>query len=255
VLKDTKASRRHAMIHPQDKGEYWLVDFGSTNGTLVNGRRVIQPTTLSDGDQINLASETYVFRKSADPGTDSPGFDSSFTSAVTASEIRSISCWMLITDVEDSTRLSQTCPAEQLPVLLGRWFLSCKETIDEFNGQINKFLGDGFFAYWTDHPAAAVQVVNALNKLSEAQKSQPPFRWVLHFGPVSVGGSTSLGEESLLGPEVNFAFRMEKVAGKIGAHRMLSEAAHARLDLGAKCEKVGPHELNGFDGGFFFHVY
>jgi adenylate cyclase len=256
VLKDTKASRRHAMIHPQGEGEYWLVDFGSTNGTLVNGRRVIQPTTLADGDEILLASETYVFRKSTDAASDTAAFDSSFTSAVTASEIRSISCWMLITDIEDSTRLSQTCPGEQLPVVLGRWFLSCKETIDECNGQINKFLGDGFFAYWTDHPTAAAHVGNALRKLTEAQKaSQPPFRWVLHFGPVSVGGSTSLGEESLLGPEVNFAFRMEKLAGKLGLHRMLSEAARGKLDLGLEPEKVGPHELSGFDGGFFFHTY
>src|SRR5580658_4132451 len=155
VLKDTKASRRHAMIHPQGQGEYWLVDFGSTNGTLVNGRRVMQPTTLADGDQIVLASETYIFRKPGETHTEISSVDSSFTDAVTASEIRSVSCWMLITDVEDSTRLSQSCPAEQLPVLLGRWFLSCKETIDECNGQINKFLGDGFFAYWTDHPTAA----------------------------------------------------------------------------------------------------
>jgi adenylate cyclase len=256
ILKDTKASRRHAMIHPQGQGEYWLVDFGSTNGTLLNGRRVIQPSTLSDRDQIVLASETYVFRKSNEPGTDViPLGESSLADAVTCSEIRNISCWMLITDIEDSTRFSQTCPAEQLPVLLGRWFLSCKETIDECNGQINKFLGDGFFAYWPDHPTAATHVVNALRKLSEAQKATPPFRWVLHFGPVSVGGSTSLGEESLLGSEVNFAFRMEKLAGKLGLHRMLSDAARAKVDLGVEPEKVGPHELNGFDGGFFFHTY
>jgi adenylate cyclase len=257
VLKDTKASRRHAMIHPQGAGEYWLVDFGSTNGTLLNGRRVIQPTTLADRDQIGVAGETFTFRKTASPRPDTTSFhDTSFADAVTASEIRSIDCWMLITDIEDSTRLSQTCPAEQWPVMLGHWFLSCKETIDEYNGQINKFLGDGFFAYWTDHPMTTSQVAKALQKLSEAQKaSQPPFRWVLHFGPVSVGGSTSLGEESLLGSEVNFAFRMEKLAGKLGMHRLLSDAARTRLDLGVNSEKVGPHELSGFDGGFFFHTY
>jgi adenylate cyclase len=256
VLKDTKASRRHAMIHPQGEGEYWLVDFGSTNGTLLNGRRVIQPTTLADHDQIVIAGETFIFRKSAGPRQDTALYNTSFTSAVTASQISSICCWMLITDVEDSTRLSQTYPADQWPVMLGHWFLNCKETIDGCNGQINKFLGDGFFAYWTEHPTAASQVADALRKLSEAQKaSQPPFRWVLHFGPVSVGGSTSLGEESLLGSEVNFAFRMEKLAGKLGLHRMMSEAARTRLDLGVDSEKVGPHELSGFDGGFFFHTY
>lgn len=260
VLKDQKASRRHAMIHPQGDHEYWLVDFGSTNGTVLNGRRVMQPTTLTDKDQIALGSETFVFRKknAAESHGDTEFENSSSTSAVTAHVIQNISCWMLITDVEGSTRLSQTCAAGELPILLGRWFLSCKETIDECNGQINKFLGDGFFAYWTDHPTAATNVANALRKLNDAQKAgAPPFRWVLHFGQIQVGGSTSLGEESLLGPEVNFAFRMEKVAGKLGLHRLLSDAALSRLDLGpgVVTEKTGPHEVSGFDGGFYFHSY
>jgi hypothetical protein len=41
----------------------------------------------------------------------------------------------------------------------------------------------------------------------------------------------------------------------LNAHRMLSDAARIKLDLGVETEKVGPHELSGFDGGFYFHSY
>ena len=47
-------SRRHALIHAQDGGEFWLVDLGTINGTYVNDDRVIAPTRLRDGDRVDL---------------------------------------------------------------------------------------------------------------------------------------------------------------------------------------------------------
>src|SRR5262249_5968503 len=34
VLESPKVSRRHALIHLQNIGELWLIDFGSSNGTF-----------------------------------------------------------------------------------------------------------------------------------------------------------------------------------------------------------------------------
>jgi hypothetical protein len=34
VLQSPKVSRRHALIHLQNIGELWLIDFGSSNGTF-----------------------------------------------------------------------------------------------------------------------------------------------------------------------------------------------------------------------------
>jgi FHA domain len=36
VLESPKVSRRHALIHLQNVGELWLIDFGSSNGTFLN---------------------------------------------------------------------------------------------------------------------------------------------------------------------------------------------------------------------------
>jgi FHA domain-containing protein len=63
-VADLNASRRHAELRSDD-GEYWIVDLGSMNGTLVNGRR-IERERLEDGDRITLGSTDIVFgRKSA----------------------------------------------------------------------------------------------------------------------------------------------------------------------------------------------
>jgi hypothetical protein len=58
-VSDLNVSRRHAEVH-RDGDEYWIVDLGSMNGTLLNGRRV-EREKLSDGDRITLGSTDVVF--------------------------------------------------------------------------------------------------------------------------------------------------------------------------------------------------
>ena len=58
-VPDEGISRRHAEIRHED-GEYWIVDLGSMNGTLVNGAR-IDRARLTDGDTIALGSTEIVF--------------------------------------------------------------------------------------------------------------------------------------------------------------------------------------------------
>lgn len=58
VLQDDQASRRHAQVEPGPDG-FMLVDLGSTNGTLLNGRPVDGPAPLAPGDRI-LVGDTVV---------------------------------------------------------------------------------------------------------------------------------------------------------------------------------------------------
>jgi ABC-type multidrug transport system ATPase subunit/pSer/pThr/pTyr-binding forkhead associated (FHA) protein len=46
-------SRRHAEIHRRN-GQYVLIDLGSFNGTLLNGRRIVEPETLTHSDKVEL---------------------------------------------------------------------------------------------------------------------------------------------------------------------------------------------------------
>lgn len=59
-LSDHTASRRHAEIRP-DNGSWLLVDLNSSNGTYLNGQRVISPAVLRHGDQIKVGSTLLVF--------------------------------------------------------------------------------------------------------------------------------------------------------------------------------------------------
>lgn len=53
VVDDRWVSRYHARVC--HKGElYTIEDLGSKNGTIVNGRRIGGPTTLGDGDEIQV---------------------------------------------------------------------------------------------------------------------------------------------------------------------------------------------------------
>ena len=58
-VADLNVSRQHAEVRDED-GDYILVDLGSTNGTLLNGRRVDRQR-LVDGDTITLGSTEIVF--------------------------------------------------------------------------------------------------------------------------------------------------------------------------------------------------
>ena len=59
TIKDNLASRQHFRVMQED-GVYWVEDLGSTNGTLVNGRRT-QRVQLMDGDQIQAGSTQVTF--------------------------------------------------------------------------------------------------------------------------------------------------------------------------------------------------
>jgi hypothetical protein len=52
VVDSPKASREHALIIQNEYQQWLLSDLESTNGTLLNGKRVVKPTVLYNGDQI-----------------------------------------------------------------------------------------------------------------------------------------------------------------------------------------------------------
>lgn len=62
VINDYKASRHHLQIVQQDNGQYSLVDFGSTNGTFVNGQRVFGQISLNPTDIVRIGSTTLPWR-------------------------------------------------------------------------------------------------------------------------------------------------------------------------------------------------
>ncbi|MCB1126045.1 MAG: FHA domain-containing protein [Verrucomicrobiae bacterium] len=250
-LNDGRVSRRHALIHQQGEGEFWLVDLGSRNGTYLNDCRVQQPIRLQDGDRLGLGPFGLVFRQGEVPATDSV---EEAALAMTVVDLRSACCWLLVADVIGSTAQIRDNPPDQQAMKMGRWFLHCRQAIESAQGMMNKYLGDGFLAYWPANERTIEGVGRALQSLRQLQDANdPPFRMVLHCGDVMLGGAASLGEESLFGPEVNFVFRMEKLAAGLTQSRLLSEAARQRLGDRVSAVDAGGHGLPGFDGTHRFY--
>jgi adenylate cyclase len=245
VLDSPKVSRRHALIHLQNIGELWLIDFGSSNGTFLNKRRIHHPIRLRDGNYITIGDQLFTFRQ---PVTISEEHKTSVMQR-TLREIENIPCWLLVADIRGFTPLSRQLQSEDLDVLVGAWIFSCKEIVENQQGVINKYLGDGFLAYWPEATTGPEEIATVISELKELQRKEwPAFRLVVHFGPVVFGGLASMGEESLMGREVNLIFRLEKLAGSLGEPCCLSETAHGKLHGFVATRLLGEFELKGFEG-------
>jgi adenylate cyclase len=245
MLESPKVSRMHAIIHAEHAGEFWLIDLGSSNGTFLNRRRIHEPVRLHDQDQITVGGNTFTFRQ---PGRNSDELRAA-TPLLTLQEVENLSCWLLVADIENFTPLSHTMVSDQLATLVSSWLGTCKQIIEEHQGAVNKYLGDGILAYWRDDNCAAENVVAAITALKKAQMLQNPhFRFVLHFGLVAIGGVASMREESLMGSEVNLVFRLEKLAASLGEPCGISEAAQVRLKELLPARLLGDYELKGFEG-------
>jgi class 3 adenylate cyclase len=57
-----------------------------------------------------------------------------------------------------------------------------------------------------------------------------------------------MGEESLIGSEVNLIFRLEKLAGSLGEHCCVSGSANVKLNGIVETRFLGEFELKGFEG-------
>jgi adenylate cyclase len=249
VLGSGQVSRRHALIHAQAEDEFWLVDLGSSNGSFVSGRRVIQPTKLHDGDALAFDAKLTFHNEM-------PSMRAEFDDAApTLRQIQALPCWLLVADIAGFTPLSQSMAPEELATMVGAWFSQCGELIERHGGTINKYLGDGFFAYWEANTRPAQHIAAALHELLALQRNErPAFRLAVHHGRITLGGTPSLGETGLLGPAVNFVFHMEKLAAALGERCLLSEAAHELLLplMSGEARTLGRHPLKGFAGDYAF---
>jgi len=62
VVRDPHASGHHVEIRRKGEGHI-IQDLNSTNGTLLNGRRLTEPYYLLDGDRIALGNTEWIYRQ------------------------------------------------------------------------------------------------------------------------------------------------------------------------------------------------
>ena len=68
VVQDPMSSRQHARFFIRD-GFGWVEDLNSSNGSFLNGRRLLEATRISDGDVLSIGQTTFYVDAKVTPQT------------------------------------------------------------------------------------------------------------------------------------------------------------------------------------------
>ena len=166
-----------------------------------------------------------------------------------------------LSDMRGFTALADRVAPKLLIDLLNRYFNAQVPAILERGGEVLKFMGDGLLAIFpieADDPGGSAACAAALAAAREARARIAAlgeddamdgvrFGLALHVGELlygNIGGEGRL-DFTCIGPAVNLAARLEKLAGELG------RAILASADFAARCPgalvPVGEFALRGFD--------
>jgi adenylate cyclase len=134
-----------------------------------------------------------------------------------------------LSDMRGFTKLADRLPPQALVDLLNRYFDCQVPPILEHGGEVLKFMGDGLLAIFPIGQGAAPVCAQALAAALAArgnvaamqgadEKTDVRFGLALHVGDVLYGniGSGNRLDFTSIGPAVNLAARLEKLAGQLG---------------------------------------
>jgi adenylate cyclase len=143
---------------------------------------------------------------------------------------------LLFADVRGSTAIAERMLPEEFSRLLSRFYGSAADVIDEWDGIVDKFVGDSAVALFipgfagSDHAANAVAAARALLEQTSNGGPEPwiPVGLAVHTGKCFVGavGEGDARDFTALGDTVNTAARLNDCAGA-GEVLVSAEAAAA----------------------------
>ena len=167
-----------------------------------------------------------------------------------------------LSDLRGFTALSDRLPAETVVEILNGYFDCQVASIRDHGGEVLKFMGDGLLAVFPiDEYVGDIQHVcsRVLEAARESRASVQAmnfpigetverFRFgvALHVGPIlygNIGGGNRL-DFTCIGPAVNLAARLEKIAGRLG-RTIVASAGFAGICAGGWTD-LGEFPIAGF---------
>jgi adenylate cyclase len=168
-----------------------------------------------------------------------------------------------LSDMRGFTSLAERLPPQALVDLLNRYFDCQVPVIAEHGGEVLKFMGDGLLAIFplaadesdtalvcasalTSARKAGARVAELSNPRAAADESAVRFGLALHVGQVmygNIGGGSRL-DFTCIGPAVNLAARLEKLAARLG--RTIIASAEFAAQLPEQFTTVGDFSVAGF---------
>ncbi len=244
VLDSHFVSWKHARVEVRD-ADYVLVGEGSHNGTLLNGKRVSDPTKLKPGDEIRIADFVLHYRRPEPHGTqfwDASMLKSEEISqglhvpdaAPTAAEagLRTI----LFTDLASSTALTQRLGDAKAQELVRAHNAIVREALKTHSGAEIKHTGDGIMASF---PTASGALDCAI-AIQRAVKEDSADKLAVRIG---LNAGEPVAEESdLFGTAVQLARRIcdHAEAGQILVSNVVRELVAGKGFLFSDIGEVAP---------------
>jgi len=173
---------------------------------------------------------------------------------------RVVSC--LFCDLRGFTAASELLAPEATVNLLNRYFTLMHEVIWEFDGTLDKLMGDGLMAFFNapleqpDHARRAVQVAIEMQRRIEFNRGEWEFcGWGelaagigIATGPAVVGYITARDrmQYTAIGAQVNLAARLEELTRELDAKILISEDTYELLEGAFPAQYVGRIAVRGF---------
>jgi len=169
---------------------------------------------------------------------------------------------VLFADVRGSTALSENAEPEVWLAQLNEYMSEMTEAIFEYNGYLDKFMGDGIMAIWNafgtqqHHAKFAVRAaltmlerLEALNEYWRGADDRTPFRIGigLHTGSAVLGdaGSEQRRQYTAIGDVVNTAARIEAMNKELGTAFIISQTTADETEALFELREIGEMPVRG----------
>ncbi|MDO8262663.1 MAG: adenylate/guanylate cyclase domain-containing protein [Gallionella sp.] len=150
---------------------------------------------------------------------------------------------VLFTDIKGFTTFSETRSPQEVVTRLNEYLAAMVQVIDQFDGTVDKFIGDGIMVYWgaplaqPDHAELAVACMLEMKKtmaqLGAKWEKEGVVPFVIRGGALSgevvagnIGCHGKKMEYTLIGDTVNQASRLEGTAKYYGVSFLLGESTY-----------------------------
>ncbi|MEZ0256277.1 MAG: FHA domain-containing protein [Chthoniobacter sp.] len=238
IVASDRVSRNHAAIRWEEDGVFTLLDFGSSNGTFLNGQRVSRPVVLRNGWVIEVGLQKMIFRTV--PGANG-------ATAAANGEVSVTPCWLLALS---ATTLGCRTPGEGLAgKTFEGWSERAQRIVTKHRGRTMRGRDEGLIAYWpvTTGDSRAATIAAAVRALLTVQRQNEELRLSLHYGSTSLR-TTPTGEEAPAGSEAITVMQLDRLARNLSMPILLTEAARDSLGALAATRRLGLDDLRGYRG-------
>ena len=168
---------------------------------------------------------------------------------------------ILFSDIRGFTSISETVESRKVVEMLNYYLHEMVDSVFNYNGTLDKFIGDAVMAFWgapiedENHTGnallCALEMIEKLKQVNEyfAENDFPQIKIGvgLNTGPVIVGniGSAKRLDYTVIGDNVNLASRIEGLTKNYGCAILLTESVYHRLEKDIVCRIVDRVQVKG----------